>query len=222
MKKIKKSWVSRVVVIAFLFVAVQVPPVAVQIANRHPSNQVLVIAWMTLFIVLMLAVIWIARRTYLKYNELGKGRGLKLGWILGGFLVILLGSDILSALNMMIYHQGETANNAALGSLLGHNPIITIVFSFSAVVLSPIAEEFIFRGALTNMFFRPTRLWPKVILSGIVFSLGHASTNPISFLIYAFMGMVLAFVYLQSGDLKNSIAIHMANNLIATVALLMY
>lgn len=46
------------------------------------------------------------------------------------------------------------------------------------------------------------------------------STNPISFCMYAYMGMVLAFVYLRTGDIRNSIAIHMINNAIAMGILL--
>lgn len=46
------------------------------------------------------------------------------------------------------------------------------------------------------------------------------STNPISFLIYAYMGMVLAYVYLRTDDIRNSIAIHMINNVIAMYVLL--
>ena len=175
---------------------------------------------MVLFICLMLAIIWWAHRTYETYNQLGQPAGIKVGWIIGGYLAIILGMDVLSYLNQLIYHQTETANNAALGSMLGHNEVITIVFCFSAVVLSSIAEEFIFRGTLTNMFFKRGNIWPKVIFSGVIFSTGHMSTNPISFLIYAYMGMVLAYVYLRTDDIRNSIAIHMINNAIAMYVLL--
>ena len=46
------------------------------------------------------------------------------------------------------------------------------------------------------------------------------STNPISFLMYAYMGMVLPYVYLRTDDIRNSIAIHMINNAIAMYVLL--
>jgi membrane protease YdiL (CAAX protease family) len=215
----KSSWLYRVLVIALFFIAIQVPPVAVQLANHYSANEVIVSAFVALFLGLMLAIIWLASHTYQQYNQLGKPAGIKLRWIIGGFLVIILGTDILSVLNKVIYHQTETANNAALGNLLGHNQLVTIAFMFSAIVLSPIAEEFIFRGSLTNMFFKVTNIWPKVVLSGLVFSAGHMSTNPVSFLIYAFMGMTLAYVYLQTRDIRNSMAIHMLNNLIAMFVL---
>lgn len=216
----KSSWLYRIVIFAFLFIAIQIPPIAVQLANYYAANRLIMIAFLLLFLTLMGTLIWLANKTYHLYNQLGQPQGIKVGWIIGGFLVIMLGSDVLSTLNLLIYHQTETANNAALGKMLGHDPLITMVFVFSAVVLSPLAEEFIFRGTLTNMFFKPMNIWPKVILAGIVFSAGHASTNPVSFLIYAFMGMTFAYVYLQTRDIRNSIAIHMVNNAFAMMALL--
>lgn len=222
MKKINKySWISRVVIIALFFIAIQVPPVAVQFANQYATRPVIATGFIVLFLALMLGIILLAKRCFNSYNRLGKPAGLKASWIICGFLVIMLGTDILSTVNRLLYHQTETANNAALGELLGHSQLTTIVFVFSAVILSPIAEELIFRGILTNMFFKPTNIWPKTILSGIVFSAGHMSTNPISFLIYAFMGMTLAYVYLRTRDIRNSMAIHMVNNMFAMIALLM-
>ena len=221
MIKVIKQWTSKVFLIALMLIAIEVPPMAVNFALRYANtNQLIVDAFMALFIGLMLAIIWWAHRTYEAYNQLGQPAGIKVGWIVGGYLAIILGMDVLSYLNQLIYHQTETANNAALGSMLGHNEVITIVFCFSAVVLSPIAEEFIFRGTLTNMFFKRGNIWPKVILSGVIFSAGHMSTNPISFLIYAYMGMVLAYVYLRTNDIRNSIAIHMINNAFAMYVLL--
>lgn len=216
----KNSWLWRVILIALFFIAIQVPPIAIQLADHFANNELIVIIFVLLFLVLMLAIIWLAKQTYGFYNQLGHPGGIKLRWIIGGFLVVMLGSDILSTFNQLIYHQTETANNAALGQLMGHNSLVTSVFVFSGIILSPIAEELIFRGMLTNMFFKVGNTWPKVILSGLVFSAGHASTNPVSFLIYAFMGMVFAYVYLQTRDIRNSMAIHMINNAIAMVVLL--
>lgn len=221
MIKVIRQWTSKVILIALMLIAIEVPPMAVNFALRYSkTNQLIVDGFMALFIGLMLAIIWWAHRTYEAYNQLGQPAGIKVGWIIGGYLAIILGMDVLSYLNQLIYHQTETANNAALGSMLGHNEVITIVFCFSAVVLSPIAEEFIFRGTLTNMFFKRGNIWPKVILSGVIFSKVHMSTNPISFLMYAYMGMVLPYVYLRTDDIRNSIAIHMINNAIAMYVLL--
>lgn len=214
------NFIQRVGIVAAFFIFIQVPPVAVEIANRYPHSELIVVGMMALFIVLMIAVIILARQTYRRYNQLGRPRGIRLGTVLLGYLVILFVEGLLGNLNQLVYHQSETANNANLAMMLGHNQLITLVFSFSAVVLSPIAEEYIFRGILTNIFFKADSFWPKVILSGIVFSCGHLSANPISFAMYAMMGMVMAFVYRRTGDIRNSMILHGINNLVAMMILL--
>lgn len=215
------NFIKRVGIMAGFFIFIQVPPMAAEIANRYPHNELIVAVMMAVFIGLMIAVIILARSTYRRYNQLGRSRGIKMGTILLGYVTILFAEGILGNLNELLYHQSETANNASLAMMLGHNQLITIVFSFSAVVLSPIAEEYIFRGVLTNLFFKPSSFWPKIIVSGIVFSCGHLSTNPISFAMYAMMGMVLAYVYRRTGDIRNSMFLHGINNFVAMMLLLL-
>ena len=129
MIKVIRQWTSKVILIALMLIAIEVPPMAVNFALRYSkTNQLIVDGFMALFIGLMLAIIWWAHRTYEAYNQLGQPAGIKVGWIIGGYLAIILGMDVLSYLNQLIYHQTETANNAALGSMLGHNEVITIVF----------------------------------------------------------------------------------------------
>lgn len=217
-----KAWnlLKRLGTFGALFIGIQVPPIAVEIANRRPNDTLAVIILLALFIMLMCFMIAWALRVYRQYNQLGQPRGIRLSAVLLGYLAILFSEGFLGNLNQLIYHQSETANNANLAMMLGHSQLITVVFTLSAVFLTPMAEELIFRGALTNMFFQPNSFWPKIILSGLIFSCGHLSTNPISFAIYMVMGMILALVYRKTGDIRNSILLHGLNNLVAMLILL--
>lgn len=215
------SWFYRVGIVAVFFLLVQVPPMAVVIANRHPANQMLAITLAVIFVVLFLAIIAGARRVYRRYNQLPVTRELNVRLIVGGYVVLIIGMMIFGWLNQYFFHQASTANNEVIRQLLNHNLIITVVFVVSSFTLTPIAEELIFRGILTNLFFRRNALWPKMILSGLVFSAAHTSTTIVSFLLYCFMGMVLAYVYRWSGNLKNSILIHGINNFIAMLMMLL-
>ena len=160
-----------------------------------------------------------ARRLYNQYNQLPGGR-LRIGMVVLGYFVLVLGMAFFGHLNVVLFHQTQTANNQALAQLLNHSQLATVVFAISSFTLTPVAEGLIFRGVLTNLFFKPTWFWPKVVLSGLVCSFAHVSTNVVSFCTYCFMGMVLAYVYRRSGSLKNSIALHALNNLVAMAALL--
>lgn len=214
------SFIKRCGLMAAFFLCIELPPMAMQIANRSRQVTIQTIIMVVIFLLLFGFIIVWARQTYHRYNQIPIRHNINVRLILGGYLVILVGQYILGVLNIMIYHQAETANNQSLKTILGHNPLVTIVFAISAVVLTPIAEELIFRGVLMNLFFRPNTFWPKVILSGIVFSAGHISTNIISFLLYCGLGMTLAYVYRKSGDIRNSILLHALNNLVAMLLML--
>ncbi|MCF7523852.1 CPBP family intramembrane metalloprotease [Levilactobacillus brevis] len=58
-------------------------------------------------------------------------------------------------------------------------------------------------------------------MSGIAFSIPHASSNPISWLLYAVMGGTLAYVYRRTGKLQSSILLHGFNNLVAVGLMLL-
>lgn len=209
------SWFWRLGIVAIFFLLIQVPPVAVAIANRQPQNEGLAIILSIIFVVMFLFIIAWARRVYKRYNQLKTNGKLDGRLILAGYVTLLVGMMFFGYLNQLLFHQTETANNEIIKQLLNHNQLITIVFAISSFTLTPVAEELIFRGILTNLFFRRDALWSKMLLSGVVFSLAHTSSNIVSFLLYCFMGMVLTYVYRQSGSLKNSIMVHAINNFVA-------
>ena len=206
-------------IMLILVFLIQLPPVAINIANRYPNNLGLTLLLLAIFLMIFAFIIGWARRLYRQYDQLEQGH-LRPGLVVGGYLTLLIGTMFFGQLNVLLFHQTQTANNAAVAQMLNHNQLATIVFVISACTLTPVAEELIFRGVLTNLFFRSDSFWPKVVLSGVVFSCAHLSTNVVSFCTYCFMGMVLAYVYRRSGSLKNSIALHALNNIVAMAMLL--
>lgn len=210
----------RIGIMLILFFLIQLPPVAITIANRYPDNLGLTIILVAIFLMLFAFIIGWARRLYRQYDQLGQGGHLRLGLVAGGYLTLLVGMMFFGQLNMLLFHQTQTANNAAVAQMLNHNQLATIVFVIASCTLTLVAEELIFRGVLTNLFFPASWFWPKLVLSGLAFSCAHLSTNVVSFCTYLFMGMVLAYVYRRSGSLKNSIALHAINNIVAMAVLL--
>ncbi len=127
---------------------------------------------------------------------------------------------VMQLLNGFFFHQIGTKNNAAILDMLKNNPTVLVLMSISMVFLSPILEELVFRGYLIRgLFFKTNSLIP-IIFSGLIFSCGHMSSNIISFMIYAFLGMILAYVYLKTDKIEVSIGVHFANNLVATIFML--
>lgn len=135
--------------------------------------------------------------------------------MVGGYLLMLVTEQVLSLLNYYVSHQTSTANNQAISRLLGQSPWTMVLMSLTAICASPFLEEFTFRGLLMDGCFGPQAFWVPIVVSGIAFSLVHASTTLISALIYAVMGGVFAYVYRKTGKIQATIILHAFNNLIA-------
>lgn len=168
-------------------------------------------------------LIWGGWRLYRRINQVTKVKltGMqRFQWVVGMYFVMILIIGGLSMLNQLIYHQDQTANNQAIINLVKQGPLLKWLFGTSAIIFAPIIEELIFRGLLINLWPQPQANWLPLVISSIVFSCGHVSSNPISFLIYFAMGMCFAYLYRQTGDLKNSMMIHMINNTLAMGSIL--
>jgi membrane protease YdiL (CAAX protease family) len=105
------------------------------------------------------------------------------------------------------------------------SPALTIVALVSIVIVAPIVEEFLFRGALQT--YLKKRLQPKsaILISSACFGLFHFSPEQgfgnISLLISLFVfGCFLGYVYEKQGSLYASIGLHMAFNFISSARIL--
>jgi membrane protease YdiL (CAAX protease family) len=90
---------------------------------------------------------------------------------------------------------------------------------FMLVVVAPISEECIFRGALFRFLVTRMSLRWATTISSILFALLHQ--NLFSFLPLALLGAVLSLVYAKTGRLIAPIILHMVFNLISVVFILL-
>jgi membrane protease YdiL (CAAX protease family) len=105
------------------------------------------------------------------------------------------------------------------------SPPMTILALISIVVIAPIVEEFLFRGALQTYLKR--RMPPKtaIIVASMCFGLFHFSPEQgfgnISLIVSLFVfGSFLGYVYERQGSLYASIGLHMAFNFVSSVRIL--
>ncbi len=85
-------------------------------------------------------------------------------------------------------------------------------------ILVAVAEEQFFRGALTNLFIRSVGSAAAVVLSGAVFGIYHLAvygSQPITMMIVAGAGSVLAYTAIRTGRVSTPIIAHVANNVVA-------
>lgn len=83
-------------------------------------------------------------------------------------------------------------------------------------VLPAICEEFAFRGLLLSGLRNQLGRWQSIMLVGVIFGAFHIYVHKIPPI--AIMGMLLAYVCLQTGSIWPGVLIHLANNGLGTVA----
>ncbi|GMA69391.1 CAAX protease family protein [Leuconostoc litchii] len=149
-----------------------------------------------------------------------------LWWLVGMLFLMIIVEGILAQLRIHLTGVSISENQAAINELTSSFSVTMVGMVIYGVLFAPVVEEMIFRGLILNYFFRKNWWWGNVILSGMIFALPHMGNIPtnladtLSFVIYATMGMILAYVYKKTGELRNSIAIHMINNGLSMIPIL--
>ena len=84
-------------------------------------------------------------------------------------------------------------------------------------ILTPVAEEMVFRGAILRSLLLPFRRmpWVAILLSALLFGLVHG--NVAQFINGALMGLLLGWMYYRSGSIVPGIVLHWVNNTIVFV-----
>lgn len=88
-----------------------------------------------------------------------------------------------------------------------------LVFAFSNLLLTCVAEEALFRGYIQNLL---TRRFNPVIGVGIasaLFGLAHFAGGPVFILVATLAGLLYGLTYFWSGKLSYAVAVHFAFNL---------
>jgi len=87
--------------------------------------------------------------------------------------------------------------------------LLTILLMVIGVFIAPLSEEILCRGLLLSAF-APYGKCFAIIMSSIFFSLGHGNFTQLfqTFL----LGLVLAYVTLETGSIKSAYVLHVINN----------
>lgn len=89
-----------------------------------------------------------------------------------------------------------------------------VLLVFTSVLIPAFCEELFFRGLiLTNLL--PYGRGFAIIASSVIFGLSHGNHDQILFATLS--GLILGWLYCESGSLYCSVIVHMFNNLIATI-----
>ncbi len=132
---------------------------------------------------------------------------------LSSYFLMIVGNLIgLSFTGIISSFKSDSVDNIILDVMTQISPFTAILL---AVILAPIFEEIFFRKFILDRL-HPYGNTPAIFISGLMFGLFHANAN--QFFYAFFLGMLLAYVYLNYGEIKYCIIIHMMVNSVGSIA----
>ena len=122
--------------------------------------------------------------------------------------------------------SGFVQGRAAVLSLFprGISPTGVLILVIAMVVIRPVTEELIFRGALVNAYFKGWKLYAEIWLPALIYSGLHFLHNPFSLgasIIYLLPSVIFGILYYRSKTLLSPILAHILLNLYYTLPLLL-
>lgn len=141
----------------------------------------------------------------------------------GGFLscvcmmyaISIGGAFIGQLVNSFLSSSAGVTSTSGIDTLFEYDFIWMAVFS---VLTAPIIEELVFRKFIIDKVQVYSQKY-AIILSGLTFGLMHGNFE--QFFYTFFIGMLFAFIYVRTGKLRYTIALHFILNGISTVLMLL-
>lgn len=180
--------------------------------TRNP-NISLIITGLPQYLIGMPALIALARRLpagQIEKHEMKGGHFVIAAMMAFSIMYVsnLIGIGMTTVIGFFKGGQVENAIVDLVGSLS-----IPLMFFFM-VICAPLIEEYVFRKLIVDRTVRYGQ-GVAVILSGLMFGLFHGNLNQF---VYAFpLGMFLAFLYVKTGNLKITIALHAIVNFMGSI-----
>jgi uncharacterized protein len=209
----RPGWVEIVVAVAiFVLVAYRGVPLLDQLGLDPVVFGLLVTAWSGIAGIVAFAVAYALRVRSLPAFSI---RPTTWKWVLagvGGGIVVWVVSRLLSLLYVVV--SGDMSDVQGIYTRTGASGPVALVLSLLFIaVVTPIGEEFCFRGVVTTALLRYGPV-AGVLGSAVVFAAVHGANSAA---ITAFVeGLVAAELLRRSSSIWPSVVVHLVNNLLGT------
>lgn len=187
--------------------------------------EILLVAMYLILVFLIFRSLW---RHYQKHVPEEKKQfrlsGKDIGFAFLFFFFARVAAHIGVYLNTILSGNASTSNDSAiqgLGEMMSSQHIFfALLFVATIAFIGPILEELIFRGFGTTFFFKNNQKVLAAIVTSVVFALPHI-TQLSEFPPYFAIGLILYISYARRGNIKDSMLVHILNNLPMAVILLL-
>ncbi len=141
-----------------------------------------------------------------------------LPWIIG-LMVLIIGVNWLYSYAIVKLHLPITTNDQTVLQMGQYAPLTVYAILAASVLIAPFCEELFFRGfLLTGLRHELTPIW-AILVSAALFAIAHA--DPGSFIPLFAIGICLGFLRLRTGSTWANISLHMLNNLLSSVLIIL-
>ncbi|SHN35132.1 CPBP family intramembrane glutamic endopeptidase [Gracilibacillus kekensis] len=133
-------------------------------------------------------------------------------WSVLGFILVFITQIVAVVIETFVFGiKPGSQNTMDLMNIARQAPIFIIIIS----VLGPILEELVFRKAIFGSLHKRMNFFFAALLSGIIFAAVHMDFSHL--LTYTAIGMVFAFLYVETKRIIVPIIAHMAINTYAVI-----
>lgn len=187
--------------------------------------EILLVAVYLILVFLIFRSLW---RHYQKHQPEEKKQfrqsGKDIGFAFLFFFFARVAAIIGVYLNNILSGNSSTTNDSAiqgLGEKMSSQHIFfALLFVATIAFIGPILEELIFRGFGTSFFFNHNQKVIAALVTSVVFTLPHI-TQLSEFPPYFAIGLILYISYARRGNIKDSMLVHILNNLPMAIILLL-
>lgn len=139
-------------------------------------------------------------------------------FFIAGRILVIIGS----LLHLYLSGQELSANDTnvqMVGSMMSvDHPLFSFLFLATIVFVAPLVEELVFRGFGNVLFFKKQVSWLGAVVTSLIFALLHISSWT-ELPTYLMLGLILYAAYARRGNVKDSILVHVLNNIPMTILL---
>ena len=144
--------------------------------------------------------------------------GNALFWVIV-LMIVIFGINTLYSYLITVLHLNVQTNDQLLLQQSKVAPLSTYATLFAAVFIAPFCEEVFFRGFVFPGLRHGMSLGWAIVISSLLFGVAHA--DPGSFPVLFVIGLALAFLRWRTQSIWPCIMLHMLNNGIAALAIVL-
>ena len=199
--------------------------------NVTITNKLVVLLQLICSCIILLVLIFLYKNDIKEeLNKIKKDKEKVIGYILKMFLIFMVVKflvGILSGVLLLLFNMDieslNSVNQNTIELLAKESPFLIFI---SSSLLAPVYEELLFRLGIKRVI---KNKYLFIISSGLIFGLLHIfplsegitlALGLILSITYVTMGIFLAYIYENSGNIVNSIGVHFLNNLLCILVVI--